>query len=289
MTNAASDIAANIEQTVADFVANSPVNTLDRPEPERAWERALVGYAAGDDPLFTDFKDHVGPFHWTPLEAFEQQFPDSGATPGELTVISWVLASTTATKMENRKQAEFPSERWARTRVYGEKANVRLREVVVERLGQLGVAALAPMLASQWSRQNSEKYGFASTWSERHAAYAAGLGTFGLCAGLITPLGKAMRLGSVVARVVLPPTPRPYTDHNAYCLFYSKGTCKKCAERCPAGAITEAGKDKLKCAAHLKPKSGDYVKSTYGFEGYGCGLCQTGVPCESRIPMKMPA
>ena len=28
----------------------------------------------------------------------------------------------------------------------------------------------------------------------------------------------------------------------------------------------------------------DYVKSHYGLEGKGCGLCQTDVPCESKIP-----
>jgi len=28
------------------------------------------------------------------------------------------------------------------------------------------------------------------------------------------------------------------------------------------------------------------VKSRYGFEGKGCGLCQTKVPCESRIPVR---
>ena len=27
-----------------------------------------------------------------------------------------------------------------------------------------------------------------------------------------------------------------------------------------------------------------YVKEAFGFEGYGCGLCQTGVPCESGLP-----
>ena len=43
----------------------------------------------------------------------------------------------------------------------------------------------------------SEKYGMASCWSERHAAFVSGLGTFGLCDGLITPVGKAMRCGSV--------------------------------------------------------------------------------------------
>ena len=29
-----------------------------------------------------------------------------------------------------------------------------------------------------------------------------------------------------------------------------------------------------------------YIEATYGFEGKGCGLCQTKVPCESGIPVK---
>ena len=44
---------------------------------------------------------------------------------------------------------------------------------------------------------------------QRHAAHAAGLGTFGLCDGLITAKGKAMRAGSVVARIAVAQTPRP--------------------------------------------------------------------------------
>jgi hypothetical protein len=44
-------------------------------------------------------------------------------------------------------------------------------------------------------------------------AYAAGLGTFGLCDGLITARGKAMRTGSVVARLEIDASPRPYDDH----------------------------------------------------------------------------
>jgi hypothetical protein len=28
----------------------------------------------------------------------------------------------------------------------------------------------------------------------------------------------------------------------------------------------------------------NYVLSHHGFEGYGCGFCQVGVPCESKIP-----
>ena len=28
----------------------------------------------------------------------------------------------------------------------------------------------------------------------------------------------------------------------------------------------------------------DYIEANFGFDCYGCGLCQTGVPCESKIP-----
>ena len=30
----------------------------------------------------------------------------------------------------------------------------------------------------------------------------------------------------------------------------------------------------------------EYVTNELGFKGYGCGLCQTGVPCESKIPTR---
>ena len=206
--------------------------------------------------------------------------------PEELTVISWILPQTKATKADNRKESFYPSERWARARIFGEKVNEKLRKHVVATLESKGYPAVAPSLTPQFSVRISPKYGFASTWSERHAAYASGLGTFGLCDGLITPVGKAMRTGSVVARIQVPPTPRPYKDHHEYCLFFTEGTCKECISRCPVGAITEKGKDKSACYRHLFQTTKDYVTPKYGFDGYGCGLCQTGVPCESKIPLK---
>ena len=96
----------------------------------------------------------------------------------------------------------------------------------------------------------------------------------------------AMRTGSVIARIQIQPTQRPYNDHHAYCLFYSKGICGKCISRCPVEALSKAGHDKIKCLSHLKPVTEDYVKAHYGFDGYGCGLCQTKVPCESKIPIR---
>jgi len=275
-----------IEKIVKDFIATSPENTLQNLNNDKAFEMPLTGFSRGDDPLYEAYKDHVGPFFLTPLELFTLTFKDFSIKPEELTVISWVLPHNKATKADNRKEKFYPAERWARGRIFGEQTNTILRKYMVASLEAQGYRAVAPALTPQFSVRLSPKYGYASTWSERHAAYASGLGTFGLCDGLITPAGKAMRTGSVIAQIPITPAPRPYTDHHEYCLFFTKGVCGKCIARCPAGAITEAGKNKELCFKHLYPVTQDYVKSEYAFDGYGCGLCQTGVPCESKIPKK---
>ncbi|MFC1533498.1 epoxyqueuosine reductase [Thermodesulfobacteriota bacterium] len=275
-----------IENTIKNFIETSRENSLQNQNNDKAFETPLVGFSRGDDPLYEAYKDHVGPFHMTPWEVFALSFGDSSIRPEELTVISWILPHNRETKADNRKEDFYPSERWVRARIFGEEVNVKLRKHLVEVLNAEKHQAVAPSLSRQFSTRLSPKYGFASTWSERHAAYAAGLGTFGLCDGLITPVGKAMRTGSVIARIQVPPTPRPYRDHNEYCLFFTQGICGKCIPKCPVGAITAAGKDKDICRKHLFPTTSDYVKSNYGFTGYGCGHCQTGVPCESKIPTK---
>ncbi len=274
-----------IESIIKDFINHSPENTLKNAANEKAWEEPLVGFACGSDPLFQDFKTYVGDFHWTPWEIFQKTFPAWQGQAAELTVISWILPQTEKTKADNRREITYPAERWARARIFGEEVNVKLRQFVVAKLEEKGILAVAPMLSPLWEQKISPRFGYASTWSERHAAYAAGLGTFGLSDGLITPKGKAMRCGSVVAHLAIPPTPRPYTDHRAYCLFFSKGICGKCIKRCPAQAISEKGHDKVKCRNYMHPLIEEYVEKNFGFKGYGCGLCQTGVPCESGIPL----
>jgi epoxyqueuosine reductase QueG len=274
------------ESVIEEFIQHSPLNTLQNPREDKAFENPLVGFSRGDDPIFETFKEHVGPFHWTPLEIFSLTFPETPVRSEDLTVISFILSQTRETKADNRKEKIYPADRWVRARIFGEDVNVKLRQTLVAAFQEKGISAVAPQLSPLWEQKRSDQFVFSSTWSERHAAHASGLGTFGVCDGLITPRGKAMRTGSVVAAVKIPPTPRPYSQHQAYCLFYSQGICGKCIKRCPAGALSEAGHDKLKCFRYISEKITPYVKSHYGFEGYGCGLCQTGVPCESRIPLK---
>lgn len=278
------DPAAWVRSIIRTFLDLPSENFIWAGNPEKAWGEPVVGFSRGSDSIYRQFKDHIGPFHWTPSEIFLLTFPDRPADPEELTVISWVLPQTPATRGDNRKQKDFPAERWARTRTFGELVNERLRSHVVSTFQEAGYDAVAPVLSPAFAWNDSPACGFSSSWSERHAAFASGLGTFGLCQGLITPAGKAMRTGSVIARLRIPPTERPYSTHTEYCLFLSGRGCGKCMSRCPAGAITEQGHDKMKCLEYMMKTVIPSIKSRYGFDGYSCGLCQTKVPCEAGIP-----
>lgn len=278
--------AAGIEQAIREFCRTSPENDLHYPEREPLTDEPLVGFSAGDDPLYASLKQDIGFPFMTPPELFRAVFPDTDAGADGLMVISWILPQTTPTKDENGKETQFPSERWARAKHYGGIFNTALMNHLTGVLAKNGIPAMIPTLSPAWKIASSEKYGIASSWSERHAAYVSGLGTFGLCDGLITRKGKAMRCGSIIARTRIPPTPRPYTDHHAWCLYYAKGTCGLCIKRCPAGAITTQGHDKNRCRAYSFGVAQDYIRKQHRIDNYACGLCQTGVPCESKNPVR---
>jgi len=277
--------AAWIERVIREFWSQSSENTLGGETDEKAWEEPVVGYSNGEDPLYGRFKDEIGPFFWTPLEAFRLAFPEEEAEGEELTVISWVFPQTEATRRDQRREKDYPAERWARSRDFGEKFNVAMRLHLADVLTENGIPAVAPERLPGFDYRHSERFGIASNWSERHVAYVAGMGTFGLSDGLITRRGKAVRIGSVVARIAIPPTPRTATDHLSWCLRYASGGCGVCIDRCPAGAISDAGHDKERCFAYIRNVAAPYARERFGTDATPCGLCQVGIPCESRSPV----
>jgi len=156
-------------------------------------------------------------------------------------------------------------------------------EVDESRIRNRGLAAACPPLSPQRDCVDAPSVGLASIWSERHIAYAAGLGTFGHHRAFISRRGSAIRLGSVVTNASITLTPRAFSSHLENCLLAKGKKCLACASRCPAGAISEKGHDKRACRdyyyRHIVP-----TRSDSGVPRMGCGLCTTGVPCESRIP-----
>ena len=140
----------------------------------------------------------------------------------QISVISWILPTAEDTRKSNRKEEKFPSKLWAYTRDFGEACNNALRKHVVGFLEDLGYVAVAPTLLPTFQSFRDEKVGWASPWSERHIAYACGLGTFSLNDGLITPKGMAVRIGSVVTLLKLTPSEKKYRHYKENCLHLPK-------------------------------------------------------------------
>jgi epoxyqueuosine reductase QueG len=271
-----------LESAIAKFVREEPSNRR-KVDGGKYWDTPLVGFASGDDPLFKRYKQIIGRFHFTPQEIFDLTFGRS-KEPRRLSVISWVLPASEDIRKSNRKEIKYPSLLWAHARDFGEQFNIKLRNHLSSLLRKKGYKAVAPMNSRYWKRLKSGRVGWASNWSERHAAFACGLGAFGLSDGLITAKGKAIRVGSVVTDLPLKPSNKMYPRHRANCLYYFNNTCKACANRCPAGAITSKGHDKDKCFEYVHGSVLRDKCAEYGVKITGCGLCQTKVPCEFEIP-----
>jgi epoxyqueuosine reductase len=280
------ELQTELADAIRSYVATSPLNRLRDIDGSPIWEEPLVGFADGNDPLFEQYKSVVTPEHRTPRQALAElaSSPQDPSAFSHVGVVSWILPTAALTKESNRERTDGPSLRWNQTRFQGEDFNDSLRRYVVDWLKARGLVAVAPVIHASFHRTRGP-FGICSTWSERHMAFAAGLGTFSLSDGLITARGIAHRCGSVVANVDWPASPRPYTDHRQYCPYARDGSCGACIERCPAGAIGPEGHDKDLCHHYQRVVLADWLQRPgYAGEFMSCGLCQTGVPCESGIP-----
>ncbi|MFO7766786.1 MAG: 4Fe-4S ferredoxin [Pelovirga sp.] len=269
---------------IISLVNGAPQNHLHGFD-EKAWGSPLIGVATGADPLFTQYKQIIGSVHWTPAETLALAYPEQQVAAEELRVVSWILPQTESTLADQRLETELPAPRWVYSRYYGELFNDWLRIRVRDEFAGMGLRATAPTLLPGWGYRQTRQAGICSNWSERHAAYAAGLGTFGLSDGLITEVGKAVRVGSVVVAADIAITPRNVTSHTANCLFYARGTCGACIKRCPVAAISKAGHDKIACYNYIRQVTVPFAKQLSGQEVTPCGLCQVCIPCERRNPL----
>ena len=238
----------------------------------------LLGVAGAADPAFSGLKKEgvVGDHLLLPEEWL----------PGARSVISFFLPFTKIIRRANRADPAEPSPEWLHGRIEGQECINRLMAFLVSRLEEGGERALSPSLDCRFASCTGENrvfldeegrplpVSFTSNWSERHAAYVCGLGSFGLSKGFITERGIAGRFGSVITTAFLEP------DNIIPSSVYERcSLCGACVRNCPVGAISiEGGKDHIRCAEYL-----DIMKKKYS-PRYGCGKCQVNVPCEWGIP-----
>lgn len=280
-----------LERVIKKFIQEGEPNRRTPLDQGLYWGEPIVGFASGTDPIFFEYKTIIGSFHLTPREVITTTLKERGKSllineVEQISVISWVLPANEDIRISNRQETKYPSKLWAYTREFGEACNHALKRHVITFLEDLGYVTIAPTLLPTFRYFRDEKVGWVSIWSERHIAYACGLGTFSLNDGFITPKGIAVRLGSVVTLLKLSPSEMRYQHYRENCLFFRVEKCGKCISRCPAGAITEKGHDKDKCREYLESESMKVRQREYGMKNpsASCGLCQTQVPCEFEIP-----
>lgn len=261
----------SLTQALGGGLSSHPMNRL--PDGSRVYDDPLVGIARADDPYFAEFKkpEVIGPFYRTPGEWL----------PGARTVISYFLPFSEAVRKSNYPEGA-PSVDWLHARFKGETVNNDMKRFLVRLIENEGCRAVAPTLDQGFVQTKD----FKSNWSERHAAFVAGLGTFGLSRGLITKRGMAGRFGSIVTDLDLAATERDYAGPFDYCMTLSgKADCGVCAGRCPAHAISAKGKENPPCSDYLRVTDPlKEIRTSFGYPYSACGKCQTRVPCEHGLP-----
>ncbi len=297
---------AELVQFLIDLFEESTLNRLpSKYGGTRIFSSPLIGVAQGDDPIFQKYKEIIAKEHLTPLELWLSEGFES-LPPSNLRIISIVFPFSEKIREQSKNiskdsQITLPAEIYCVGRNYANYFKKEICRNIIEFFKLKGYMSRAAMLSESFSIIRPEKEIVYSTWSERHIAFAAGLGTFSLHEGLITEIGCNIRLASVVTNAPLDITPRKDESPYANCLYYSKGTCRKCEERCPAHAIDENGHNKLKCheynrkiAKIIFARIGSILKPinrrinwTLRPESYpvGCAFCQFDVPCMDKNPI----
>ncbi len=236
----------------------------------RFFGEPVFSVGSADDPGFPVLRNEnvVGPYHLMPKDL----------VPEARSVISIFLPYSDRVLESNRADPLQPSMEWMFTRVDGQNHLLATGLAVAEALREEGWNAVVPQTDDRYvlkMRPSASQNGaptLTSNWSERHVAYVSGLGTFGLSTCLITRAGSAGRLISVVTDWPCEPDVKDYRGYLDYC-----SKCGACLKRCPAAAIRgDCSKDIAKCSEYVRKVSAPHSPR------YGCGKCQSAIPCERR-------
>lgn len=272
-----------IEQLINDFLEKSDLNIISEDKalaPDmvglKIWDGALVGFASADNAYLNTLRDI--PEANIKIDSPKYWLPEAKS------VISFFLSYSERIRKSN-VGGSWPSTEWLHGRIEGQYLIKCLLENLRDEIIAEGHKAVIPLLDERFYTRMGEdlkENEFGSNWSERHVAYACGLGTFALSKGFITEKGIAGRFGSLVTDAEFEPTlsdtSKLFTQDELYgnCIM-----CGACVRRCPMDAISlDAGKLHKPCSDFIDRVLSD--NPPY----YGCGKCQVGVPCENRNPSR---
>jgi epoxyqueuosine reductase len=150
----------------------------------------------------------------------------------------------------------------------------------VDHYAPLRVALREVALRIRQARHRAVAFADDNSLVDRAAAHRAGLGWYGKNANILLPGGGSFFvLGSIITTAVYEPAPTPLAD--------GCGTCTRCLDGCPTGAIVEPGViDGARCLSWVGQKSGSIdseLRAALHDRIYGCDDCQDVCPVSVRL------
>lgn len=244
------EITAFVRQYVARYPQENNMDSL--------WRTPLVGFADADAPYIQNLPQLITDRHLLP-----QSFM---AHP--TVVISIFVPFRPEIANSNIGVADnLPSRTWVDAYYTTNTMLGHLGQALAEFIRSKGCDAVVPDNVTMYLDI------LKSNWSQRHLAYAAGMGTFGINNMLITDSGCCGRFTSVIADIPDAVTGSILTEER--CLYKKNGSCGKCAANCFSGALTVDGFNRELCQEMCMRNDADC-----------CGKCDTDIPCAFSLPGK---
>jgi epoxyqueuosine reductase QueG len=228
------------------------------------WREPLIKFADAEDDLFYKLKKIVSKSHVLPKDILK----------GAGTVIAFFIPFEKETADSNIK-GKLSSRKWAlaylETNQLIHDLNNHLENILKNESYN---SSIIP------ATHNFDEESLISNWSHRHAAYIAGLGSFGINNMLITEKGCAGRIGIIISDIKVKASPR---NEKEYCLNKAGYNCSRCVERCVNKSLKIDSFDRFKCYEILL-KNDDYHSDLALTDV--CGKCCVDLPCSFENPLK---
>ena len=253
-------------QALADTIQSTIKYETTNAQGVTRYREPLVRWARADNPLFVELHAHVHADLLLPQQML----------PGARSVVAFFLPFDNAIVRANAKEVDQVATAWAQAYIDTNKLLKHITDKLILTLAHHDIrAAAAP------PTHNFDPQTLRSNWSHKSVAVIAGLGSFGLHRMVITDAGCAGRFSSLVLDADLPAIQSSVVER---CLYYARGTCTVCVERCPVEALQSDGTlDKQLCCQRC-------LTNGEGFKHLGvadvCGKCATG-PCAFQNPVTM--
>lgn len=251
-----------IEKWLCDFIEEYET----RKDIQSKWKTPIIGYADVYHPIIRDLKNIVSETHHLPEEIIDDA----------KIVVVYFIPFHESIVLSNIKVADnYASKEWA---LAYKETNDMLKELKVYLVNKIKDAGY---LADYCHDNGMIHDGYYSNYSEKHLAYVAGIGTFGLNNLLISKDGCCGRIGSIITNLDVK-ADAPLTKER--CLYKIDKSCQVCLNSCFMEALrTNYPFQRNKCYQACYRN-----ELIYGGHDYSvCGKCSVGLPCSFKAPINL--